>query len=429
MEDTQMGQTMTEKILARASNQPNAKAGEVVTAKIDLAMVTDGYGPLFYQPFRELNVPIWDPDRVFIVIDHVAPASSLSQAEWLSGNYHFVKDYNLKNFFNVQGISHQILVEGGFVKPGMLAVGTDSHTCTYGALGAFSTGIGATEMCSVFATGELWFRIPETIKVTITGELPPSVMSKDIALKLLRIIGTNGASYKTIEFCGETVDQMTIESRMTLCNMAIEAGAKNGVIAPDEKTAAFLTFAGVDPAEIQDIRSDPDAAYCQKIHIDASQLSPQVALPHSPANAVPVEEAVGIPVTQVLIGSCANGRVEDFKAAADIIRNRKIPRFVKFLILPASNRVLSDIIRLGYMQDFVDAGCIPLNANCGPCAGFHEGLLYEGEACIGTHSRNFRGRMGSLHSNIYLSSPATAAATAVTGVITDPRTLDPKVPV
>ena len=418
-----MGKTITEKILAKAAGNENAKAGEIVVASVDLAMAHDGLGPISYPQFRELGVPLWDPDKVFVVIDHAAPASSLQRAEMLAPNHEFVRDYKIKNYFNVQGVAHQIIPEGGYIKPGDVAVGTDSHTCTYGALGAFSTGIGSTEMSSVFATGKLWFRVPETIKITLTGKLPNRVMSKDIILKLLSMIGANGATYKALEFCGETVDEMSIDSRLTLCNMAIEAGAKNGIAAPDEKTVEYLMKAGVKREEIKMLKSDDDAKYCQEIHINVSDLEPYVAMPHDPANGVPIGEAEGIPLAQVLIGTCTNGRVEDFAMAAEIIRGHKIPNTMRCIILPASNHVFSEITRLGYTKEFIDAGCIVMNANCGPCGGMHQGLLYRGEACLGTHNRNFRGRMGSPEANIYLGSPATAAASALKGCIADPRSL------
>lgn len=416
-----MGMTITEKILAQASGNQKVQPGQIVVAKVDLAMVHDGLGPLIYPNFEKLNAPIWDPDRVFVVVDHAAPASTLHAAEWLSHNFDFVKKHSLKHFFNVQGVAHQIIPEGGYILPGQVAVGTDSHTCTYGGLGCFSTGIGSTEMCNVLALGDLWFRVPETIRVVVSGKLPHRVMSKDVILKLLSMIGANGATYKTIEFCGETISDMSVDSRLTLCNMAIEAGAKNGIIAPDEKTADYLVNAGVRREDIQMIRSDDNAVFCQEIHIYVDELVPHVAVPHSPANGRPIEEVEGTPLTQVLIGTCTNGRVEDFMAAAEIIRGHRIPQQVRCLILPASNKIYAELVRNGCMQVFADAGCIICNSNCGPCGGMHEGLMFEGEACLGTHNRNFCGRMGSPKANIYLGSPATAAASALTGQITDPR--------
>lgn len=416
-----MGMTITEKILAKASGNEKVVPGQIVVAKVDLAMIHDALGPLFYPNFRKLETPVWDPNKVFIVVDHAAPASTLSQAEWLSHNYDFVRDYKIPNFINNQGVAHQIIPEGGHILPGQIAVGTDSHTCTYGGLGAFSTGIGSTEMCNVLALGELWFRVPETIKVVITGKLPRRVMAKDIILKLLSMIGVDGATYKTLEFCGETVDEMSVDSRLTLCNMAIEAGAKNGICTPDEKTVKYLMDAGIKREDIELLKSDDDAVYCQEIHIDVTDLEPHVAIPHSPANAVPVTEVEGTPLNQVLIGTCTNGRVEDFIAAAEIIKGHKIPNMMRCLIMPASNKIYAELARNGCMEIFAEAGCVLLNATCGACGGFHEGLLFKGEACLGTHNRNFKGRMGSPEAEIYLASPATAAASAITGVITDPR--------
>lgn len=416
-----MGMTITEKIMAKASGNKTVTPGQIVTVKVDLAMLHDALGPLIYPNFEKLGTPVWDPDKVFVVVDHAAPASTLHQAEWLAPNFEFVKKHQIKHFFNVQGVAHQLIPEGGYILPGQVAVGTDSHTCTYGGLGCFSTGIGSTEMCNVLALGDLWFRVPETIKVIISGKLPERVMSKDIILKLLSMIGSNGATYKTLEFCGDTVDEMSVDSRLTLCNMAIEAGAKNGIIAPDEKTVQYLVDAGVEREEISDIHSDEDAVYCQEIHIQAEELVPYVAVPHSPANGKPIEEVEGTPLTQVLIGTCTNGRVEDFIMAAEIMKGHKVHRDVRCIIMPASNKIYAELVRNGCMQTFAEAGCIMCNANCGACGGMHEGLMFEGEACLGTHNRNFRGRMGSPKASIYLGSPATAAASAINGVITDPR--------
>ena len=416
-----MGMTITEKILAKASGNEKVIPGQIVVAKVDLAMVHDGLGPLVYPNFEKLETPIWDKDKLFIIIDHYAPASSLHQAEWIAANYEFAKKHQIPHLFNVQGVSHQIIPEGGYILPGQVAVGTDSHTCTYGALGCFSTGIGSTEMVNVFALGDLWFRVPETIKVVVTGKLPRRVMSKDIILKLLSMIGSNGATYKTLEFCGETIDEMSMDSRLTLCNMAIESGAKNGIIAPDWKTVEYLKKAGVDPDKIEMIKSDEDAVYCQEIHIDVSDLVPYVAVPHSPANGKPIEEVEGTPITQVMIGTCTNGRVEDFEMAADIIKGHKIPKEVRCIIMPASNKIYAELLKKGCMEIFAEAGCIICNPNCGACGGGHEGLLSAKESCLGTHNRNFKGRMGNPEAKIYLGSPATAAASAINGCITDPR--------
>lgn len=413
--------TITEAILAKAAGLKRVKPGDIVNARIDVAMAHDGLGPFFFPAFRELGFPIWDKDKVVIVIDHCAPPSALAHTELVADTLQFVAEYDLPHFYNMQGVCHQLVPEQGFIKPGAVAVGTDSHTCTYGGLGAFSTGIGSTEMAWVFATGELWFRVPESIRVEVSGKLGARVMAKDIILKLLSLLGTNGATYKALEFCGETIRELSIDGRLAICNMAIEAGAKNGIVAPDEKTRAYLQDRAAGECEV--FASAPDAVYCQTVAIDAGRLEPQLACPHSPANVVPVAKLAGKKVQQVLIGTCTGGRMEDFRVAAEIIRGHKLPRLLRCLILPSSQQIYLDLMAEGLMKVFAEAGCILCNPNCGPCGGMHEGLIAKGEVCVGTHNRNFRGRMGSPDGEVYLASPATAAATAITGVITDPREL------
>lgn len=416
-----MGMTITEKILARASGNETVKPGQIVNAKIDFAMTQDASGPMAFSQFRELGVPVWDPDKLFISIDHFAPPTTLEHAAALQQSLDFAHDFHITHLNNIRGISHQIISESGLARPGKVVVGADSHSTTYGALGAFSTGIGSTEMCAVLATGELWFRVPEAIKVVVTGKLPKHVMSKDIILKLLSIIQANGATYKTLEFCGDTISNLSVESRLTLCNMAVEGGAKNAIIAPDGKTVAYLTAAGVKPEDFELFQSDEDAGYIKEIHIDVTDLPPFVAIPHSPANGVPVTEVAGIPVQQIIIGSCTNGRIEDFEVAANVMRGHKIRDDIKCLIVPASNKIYSEMVERGYMQVFTQAGCIMCNSGCNGC-GIHA-LVKEGENCISTNNRNYLGRMGSPKGSVYLASPATAAASAINGKITDPRTL------
>ncbi|SHI18668.1 3-isopropylmalate/(R)-2-methylmalate dehydratase large subunit [Sporobacter termitidis DSM 10068] len=414
-----MGMTITEKILARGCGAKEVHAGQIVNAKIDLAMTQDASGPIAFNEFRELGIPVWDKKKIFVCIDHFAPPTTLAQADTLKINADFARDYEIEHFFNIRGISHQLICEGGHIRPGMVAVGADSHTTTYGALGAFSTGIGSTEMCSVFATGELWFRVPEAIKVVVSGKLPEHVYSKDIILKLLSMIQANGATYKTLEFCGDTIADLSVEARLTLCNMSVEGGAKNAIIAPDEKTITYLEARGIKRGDMDLFQSDSDAKYIQEIRIDASELVPYVAKPHSPANGVPVGEVEGVPLQQVIIGSCTNGRTEDFKIAAGILRGHTVPRDLKCLITPASNQVIAELSQKGYLQVFADAGCIICNAGCNGC-GIHA-LVNDGENCLSTNNRNYLGRMGSAKGSVYLSSPATAAASAISGKITDPR--------
>lgn len=413
-----MGMTMTEKIFARASGRSQVRAGEIVTAKIDLAMIQDALGPIVYSQFRELDIPVWDTDKVVVAIDHFCLPGTMENAVTIDSSARFADDYGISHFFDMQGVSHQMIVERGMILPGQVAVGTDSHTCTYGALGAFSTGIGSTEMCGVLASGELWFKVPQTILVRVEGELPPYVTSKDIMLKLLSITGANGATYKTLEFTGSAIRNLSMEARFTLTNMAIEAGAKNGIIAADEKTAAYLAAAGVSRS-YSPVYSDDDAVYCREITIDASALVPQVAVPFSPANVVDITEKEGTALNQVIIGACTNGRLEDLKIAAEIITGKKIPRGLRCYIVPASNRVYVAASRCGCLADLAEAGCIIVNPGCGGC-GIQMPMV-AGEACMGTHNRNFCGRMGSPDALVYLASPVTAAVSALRGEITDPR--------
>ncbi len=414
-----MSMTITEKILARASGKRNVKAGDIVTAEVDLAMIQDALGPIVYKQFRELGVLLWDREKVFPVIDHSCLPGSMENAGTVHETVKFAEDYQIPNLYNMQGVSHQIIVEEGKILPGQVAVGTDSHTCTYGALGAFSTGIGSTEMCAVLVQGRLWFKVPETMKIHVTGVLPEHVMSKDVILKLLSQIGANGATYKALEFTGDTIENMSMDSRFTICNMAIEAGAKNGIIRPDEKTEEYLKSCGIKEADFSELYSDTDAEYESCIEINAAELAPQVAVPYSPANSVDVTEVEGTKLDQIIIGACTNGRLEDIQAAAEIIGGRKIPHAFKCFIVPASNKVYAKASEKGYLQTLAEAGCIIVNPGCGGC-GIQMPMI-AGERCLGTHNRNFKGRMGSPDSMVYLGSPETAAASALTGRITDPR--------
>ena len=411
--------TLTEKILARASGRDAVKAGEIVTAKIDLAIIQDALGPIVYKQFRELGVKIWDVDKVMPVIDHNCLHATMENAAIIDETAKFVEDYGIPGYGNMRGVSHQLAVESGKFLPGDVAVGTDSHTCTYGGLGGFSTGIGSTEMCAVLATGELWFKVPKSYYVNVTGELPDRVMSKDVMLKLLATIGANGATYRALEFHGDTIDNMSVSSRLTLCNMAIECGAKNGIVEADEKTREYFRTLGIELSDAAFLRPDTDAVYERKIDIDAEALEPMVAVPFSPANGVAVSKVEGEHLDQVIIGACTNGRFEDLKVAADILRGKKIPTEMRCFVVPASNRVYSEASRAGVLADLADAGCTIVNPGCGGC-GIQMPML-PGQRCLGTHNRNFRGRMGSPESLVYLASPATAAASALCGYIADPR--------
>lgn len=413
--------TLTEKILAQGANKKSVRAGEIVTADIDLAVIQDALGPIVYRQFRELGVPVWDSEKVMPVIDHSCLHGTMENAEIIEQTARFAAEYRIPAYGNMQGVSHQLAVESGKFLPGNIAVGTDSHTCTYGALGGFSTGIGSTEMCAVLATGRLWFKVPRSFRIQVDGRLPDRVTAKDLMLKLLSMLGANGATYRALEFCGETIEEMSVSSRLTLCNMAIECGAKNGVVAADEKTAAYYRSLGIELPETAFLRPDPDGTYEREIRIKASELEPMVAVPFSPANGVPVEEVAGTALDQVIIGACTNGRLEDLRAAADILRGRKVPQRLRCFVVPASNRVYAQAAADGVLADLAEAGCIIVNPGCGGC-GIQMPML-AGQRCLGTHNRNFRGRMGSPDSLVYLSSPATAAASAVRGAITDPRTI------
>ena len=416
-----MGMTITEKILARTSGRKAVRPDEIVEADIDVAMTHDLTGTPTFRTFRELGVPIWNRDKVVVIIDHCAPPSNLLQASFVAENIRFVEDYKITHFYKMQGVCHQILPEEGFVKPGTAIVGTDSHTTTYGALGAFSTGIGSTEMVWVFAKGRLWLRVPETIRVEINGKLGPMVMAKDVMLKLLSIIRTNGATYKALEYGGEVIRSMSMDGRLTLCNMAVEAGAKNGIIEVDETTRSYLK--GRVKGDIEPLVSDWDANYHQILQINVEGLSPQVACPHSPDNVVPVIEVMGKKADQVLIGSCTGGRLEDYRIAASLIEGKKIASGVRCLIIPATAHIYRQMLEEGLLKVFIEAGCVICNPHCGPCGGVQVGLIADGEVCVSSSNRNFKGRMGSPEGEIYLTSSATAAATAVVGELIDPRDL------
>jgi 3-isopropylmalate/(R)-2-methylmalate dehydratase large subunit len=411
-----------EKILANASNKKEVNPGEIVEANIDVAMTHDLTGPLAMKSFNEIGAKkVWDSNKIVIILDHLVPASSVISAGLHKIVRNFAKEQNIKNFYDVGrgGVCHQVMPEKGHVRPGEVIVGSDSHTCTYGAFGAFATGIGSTEMAAVFATGKLWFRVPEVIKVEVTGNLPNLVTAKDLTLKIIGEIGADGAIYKGLEFCGSTIRDLSIDGRMVLANMAVEMGAKAGIIEPDQKTIDYVKARTDKPFTA--FKSDPDATYERTVHVDVSELEPQVAVPHSVDNVKPVSEVAGTHVDQAFIGSCTNGRIEDLRAAAKILKGKKIAKGVRLIVIPASQEIYLNAIDEGLIKLFMDAGATVGNPNCGPCLGGHMGIMADGEACISTSNRNFIGRMGSTKSFVYLASPATVAASAITGKITDPR--------
>jgi len=411
-----------EKILANASGKQEVSPGEIVETKIDVAMTHDLTGPLAIKSFHEIGAKkVWDSNKVVIILDHLVPASSVISAELHKTVRNFAEEQHIQNFYDVGrgGVCHQVMPEKGHVRPGEVIVGSDSHTCTYGAFGAFATGIGSTEMAAVFATGKLWFRVPEVIKVDVTGKFKKMVSAKDLTLKIVGEIGADGAIYKGLEFGGSTIRDMTIDGRMVLSNMAVEMGAKAGLIEPDKKTVDYVKARTDKP--FTPVKSDPDSTYERVVDVDVSELEPQVAVPHSVDNVKPVSEVEDVKVDQAFIGSCTNGRIEDLRVAAQILKGKKIARGVRLVVIPASQEIYLNAINEGLIKTFMDAGATVGNPNCGPCLGGHMGILAEGEACISTSNRNFIGRMGSTKSFVYLASPATVAASAITGKITDPR--------
>jgi len=420
--------TISEKILSRAAGT-DARAGDFVLANIDCAMAHDGTSVLAVKAFTEMGVDrVWDPDRIVIPFDHIVPSNKESTSELHHKIREWVRRQGILNFFDIgDGICHQIVSER-FASPGMLIVGADSHSCTYGALGAFGTGIGATEMAEVFASGKLWFKVPQSIRITVDGTLPDMVSAKDMTLHIIGKISAGGATYKAIEYCGETIASLSISGRMTLCNMGVEMGAKASIVPPDEKTFDFIRRLGSersgeskgesDADGYSPVYADPDAVYADELFFDVSDLPPQVATPHAVDNVQPVDEVEGTHIDQVFIGSCTNGRFEDLKAAADILDGKKV--CVRTVVAPASRSVLLQAVRAGVVETLLSAGAVILPPGCGPCLGAHQGVLGEGEVCLSTANRNFKGRMGT-GGFIYLASPETAAVTALAGEIADPR--------
>lgn len=415
---------LIERILAYSAERDHVEPGEIVEAKIDVAMVNDITGPLAVRAFKETGVKrVWDPNKIVIVLDHQVPADSVQAANLHRTMREFSLEQEIPHLYDVgQGICHQIMVERGHVVPGSLIVGADSHTCTYGALGAFATGIGSTEMAAVFVTGKLWFKVPETYKIEVDGDFQEWVTPKDLILKIVGMIGADGAIYKGVEYSGSTIANMSISGRLTLCNMAVEMGAKTGIIEPDEKVEAYLK--NRKDSKIKSLPNDDSSSYEKIFNVDVNDLEPQVALPDSVDNVKPISEVEGLPIDQAFLGSCTNGRLEDIRLAAKLIRNRKVARNVRFIVIPASNEVYLRALHEGLIDILIRAGAYVGGPCCGPCFGGHIGLIAEGEVCISTSNRNFRGRMGSPEGKVYLASPATVAASAITGKITDPREMN-----
>ena len=414
-----MGLTIAEKIFS-AHCEKECRAGEVVMAPVDGAMIHDITGPLAINVMKEMGGGrVFDPDKVIMLFDHQIPADSISAAENHVMMRQFAREQGIHNYDIKEGVCHQVVPEKGRVKPGDIIVGSDSHTCAYGALGAFSTGIGSTDMAYVLKFGELYFRVPETIQINANGQFQDRVGPKDLILTLAGDIGADGATYRALEFCGDAFSKMDIPGRMTCANMAIEMGAKAGIVPPDEKTFEYLR-GRVDCTPFS-LASDEDAEFYEKRSYDVSRINPKIAVPHNVDNVVDVTEVAGRPVDQVFIGSCTNGRYEDFARAAEVLGDNVFSDDVRVIMVPASKDEYMKILKAGLIGKFVEAGALVEAPCCGPCMGGAFGLLAPGEVSLSTSNRNFRGRQGSTESFVYLSSPETAAASAITGVITDPR--------
>ncbi|TFG33707.1 3-isopropylmalate dehydratase large subunit [Candidatus Thorarchaeota archaeon] len=419
-----MGKTLAEKLLASHTVDGKASAGDIVEAKIDLLMVHEVLGSRIIPILDEMDFKqVWDPQRIVVVNDHWAPASDINSAEIHRRNRNFVREQRITHFCDVDcGISHHVLPEKGLIAPGELIIGSDSHSTTYGAFNAFSTGLAATDSALILATGSCWFRVPESIRIEINGELSDLVMSKDLILRIISDLGPDGANYQSIEFYGETIDNMKVGERMTMCNMTVEAGAKCAPMLVNEHVRKWME--SLAPSKRwREILPDPDAEYLDSLVYDlkSNPLEPMVAIPDSPTNGKPVKEVSGIPIDQAFIGSCTNGRIGDLEVAAKILKGKKIRKGVRLIITPASKQTYMMALERGLIKIFMEAGGIVTNSTCGACVGGHLGVLGAGEVCISSTNRNFKGRMGHQNSRIYLASPATVAASALKGAITDPR--------
>lgn len=420
-----MGMTMTEKILAKHAGIDVVKPGQLINCKLDMVLANDVTAPPAIKEFEKIGKPVFDNTKIALVPDHFTPNKDIKSAGLAKIVRDFAHKHNIVNYFEIGrvGIEHVILPEKGIVAPGMVTIGADSHTCTYGALGGFSTGVGSTDLGVALATGEAWFKVPETIKVNITGKKPKYICGKDVMLTLIGMIGVDGALYKALEFAGEGVKELNITDRLTIANMAIEAGAKNGIFPVDDETLNYIKDRVTKPYEI--VEADSDATYCQTVEINLSELKPVVAFPHLPENTHTVE-SIKEPITidQVVIGSCTNGRLEDLAIAASILKGHKVHPNVRCIIIPGSQQVYLDAIHNGYVDTFIEAGAAISTPTCGPCLGAHMGIMTAGERCVSTTNRNFRGRMGHVDSEVYLASPYVAAASAILGKIATPEEVE-----
>lgn len=420
-----MGMTSTEKILARAAGLDEVHAGQLVMAKLDLVLGNDITSPVAIEEFARFGTDkVFDKNKVALVPDHFAPNKDIKAATQCKCVRQFARRMEIKNYFEVgqMGVEHALLPEKGLVTAGDVVIGADSHTCTYGALGAFSTGVGSTDMAAGMATGKAWFKIPSALKFNLTGKFRKYVSGKDLILHIIGMIGVDGALYKTMEFCGPGVASLSMDDRFTVCNMAIEAGGKNGIFPVDEKTLAYLKESGA--AEPRIYTSDEDAVYEKVYDIDLGSIESTVSFPHLPSNTKTLSQCPEVKIDQVVIGSCTNGRLSDLEIAASILKGRHVADGIRCLVIPATQKIYRDAMKEGLFDIFLDAGCVISTPTCGPCLGGYMGILAEGERCVSTTNRNFVGRMGHVKSEVYLASPAVAAASAVAGKIADPAALD-----
>ena len=417
-----MGRTLAEKIICRAAGRETVRPGEILTCRVDLAMVHDASGPRRVGPMLErLGASVWDPDKLVVISDHYVPAVDAASTAILDVTRKWVAEAGVRNFYDMRGICHVVLPERGHLRPGMFVAGGDSHSTTGGAFGCFMFGMGATDMVGVLVTGETWIRMPETIRLRWTGRLGRGVTAKDMMLHLCARLGMNGGDYQVVQYEGEAVAALAMAERMTLCNMAAELGALTGMIAPDETTAQYLREAGAEPGDMARWQPDPDAAYRVTHEFDAGALEPQVAAPHSPSNAVPVDDIGEVKIDQAYIGACTGAKLADLHMAAEVLRGRRVASGTRLLVAPASTRTTEQAIADGTLAALTEAGAILLASACGACAGLGAGLLADGEVCVSTTARNFKGRMGSASARVYLASPYSVAAAAVAGRIHDPR--------
>ena len=419
-----MGMTMTQKILAAHANLPSVKAGELIEAKLDLVLGNDVTTPVAIKVFRDTGfTDIFDKDKIAIVLDHYTPCKDIKSAQLCKTAREFAKEHVITHFYDVgqAGIEHALLPEKGLAAPGELIIGADSHTCTYGALGAFSTGVGSTDMAAGMASGENWFKVPSAIQVVLTGKPGKWITGKDVILHLIGQIGVDGALYQSLEFTGPGVAELGMDDRFTIANMAIEAGAKNGIFPVDEKTVEYISKRVNRPWTVYE--ADSDAQYTSVVTINLSELKPTVSLPHLPSNTRTIDEVKGMPIDQVVIGSCTNGRISDLRCAASLLKGRKVAPGIRCIVIPATQDVSMQCLKEGLTETFLEAGCVFSVPTCGPCLGGHMGCLAEGERAVSTTNRNFVGRMGHTESEVILASPAIAAASAVKGCLASPEDL------